>query len=204
MAALDLARARAHGTATLHEAAGRIGALPARLKPAYPGARLAGRALPVLAPVGDNLWIQRAIYQAVSDDVLVVATTAPDEFGYWGEILSEAARARGLGGLVIDGGVRDTVELQAVGFPVFSATVSIRGTRKDAESPGAVGQPIMLGGVTVACGDLVAGDADGVVVIPADRAGEVVAAADVRVAKEADIITQLRAGKSSLELYNLP
>jgi len=197
-------RALSFGSATLHEAGGRIGALPARLRPAFADARLAGRALPVLAPVGDNLWIQRAIYEAEPGDVLVVATTAPDEYGYWGEILSEAALARGLGGLVIDGGVRDTAELRTVGLPVFSATVCIRGTLKDPASPGVIGRPVTLGGVAVDRGDLVVGDADGVVVIPAARVDEVLVASEARVAKEADIIAQLRAGKSSLELYALP
>ena len=197
-------QASALGSATLHEAGGRIGALPARLKAAYPGARFAGRALPVLAPVGDNLWIQRAIYEAEAGDVLVVATTAADEYGYWGEILSEAAKARDLAALVIDGGVRDTVELSQVGFPVYSATVCIRGTLKDPASPGVIGQPVRIGEITVARGDLVVGDADGVVVIPEARIAEVLEASEARVAKEADIIAKLRAGASSLDLYALP
>jgi 4-hydroxy-4-methyl-2-oxoglutarate aldolase len=196
--------ALAYGSATLHEAAGRIGALAARFKPAFAGARFAGPALPVLTPVGDNLWLHHAIYQAAPGDVLVVATTAPDEYGYWGEIMSEAAQARGLGGLVIAGGVRDTVELASVGFPVFSTTVNIRGTMKDPERFGSIGAPITLGDVTVQCGDLVVGDADGVVVIPADRIAGVLAAAAQRVAKEAAIIEQLRAGKTTVELYGLP
>jgi 4-hydroxy-4-methyl-2-oxoglutarate aldolase len=197
------ARASEFDAATLHESAGRIGALPARLKPAYAGARIIGRALPVLSPVGDNLWIQRAIYEAAPGDVLVVATTAADEYGYWGEILSEAAAARGLAGLVIDGGVRDTAELVKVGFPVFSSTVCIRGTLKDPSSPGAVGAPVRLGDVVVRRGDLILADSDGVVSIPESRVDDVLAAAAERVAKEADIITQLRQGKTSLELYNL-
>lgn len=197
-------RALAFGSATLHEAAGRIGALPARLKPAYAGARFAGRALPVLSPVGDNLWIQHGIYEAEPGDVLVVATTADEAYGYWGEILSEAAKARELAALVIDGGVRDTVELAEVGFPVFSAMACIRGTLKNADSPGVVGRPVTLGGVTVHRGDLVVGDADGVVVIPADRVDVVLSASEARVAKEAHIIAQLRAGRTSLELYKLP
>jgi 4-hydroxy-4-methyl-2-oxoglutarate aldolase len=189
--------------ATLHESAGRVGALPARLKPAYPGARIVGRALPVLSPVGDNLWIQRAIYEAVPGEVLVVATTASDEYGYWGEILSEAAAARGLAGLVIDGGVRDTAELVKVGFPVFSSAVCIRGTLKDPDSPGAVGAPVTIGRVTVHRGDLVLADQDGVMVVPSDRVDEVLDSARARVAKETDIIAQLREGKTSLELYHL-
>ena len=189
--------------ATLHESAGRIGALPARLKPAFTGARIIGRAFPVLSPVGDNLWIQRAIYDASPGDVLVVATTAADEYGYWGEILSEAAAARGLAGLVIDGGVRDTAELVKVGFPVFSSNVCIRGTLKDPSSPGAVGAPVRLGDVVVRRGDLILADSDGVVAIPESRIDDVLAAAAERVAKETDIIAQLRQGKSSLALYNL-
>lgn len=189
--------------ATLHESAGRIGALPARLRPAFAGARIIGRAFPVLSPVGDNLWIQRAIYEAAPGDVLVVATTAPDEYGYWGEILSEAAATRGLAGLVIDGGVRDTAELVKVGFPVFSSTVCIRGTLKDPSSPGAVGSPVRLGDVVVRRGDLILADQDGVVSIPESCVDDVLAAAAERVAKEADIIAELRRGKSSLELYNL-
>lgn len=189
--------------ATLHEAAGRIGALPARLKAAYLGARLVGTALPVLSPVGDNLWIQRAIYEASPGEVLVVATTSPEEYGYWGEVLSEAAKARELAGLVIDGGVRDTVELARVGFPVFSAAVCIRGTSKDPASPGAVGQPVVIGGVRVERGDLIVADADGVVAIPAAQISEVLAASAARVEKETHIIAELRRGATSLDLYNL-
>ena len=128
--------AAAFGSATLHEAAGRMGALLARLRPAFAGAALAGRAYPVYCAAGDNLWIHRALYQAEPGDVLVIATSAPDEYGYWGEILSEAAVARGLAGLVIDGGVRDTAHLGRVGFPVFSSSVCIRGTIRTS-GPGA-------------------------------------------------------------------
>jgi len=204
MATTQSERALSFGTATLHEAAGRSGALPARLRPVFPEARLAGPALPVLVPVGDNLWIHRALYQAEPGAVLVVAATAADEFGYWGEILSEAALARRLGGLVIDGGVRDTVELRRVGFPVFSAAVCIKGTLKDAAGPGAIGRPVSLGGVRVAPGDLIVGDADGVVCLPADRVDEVLAASQARLDKEADVIKRLRAGETSLDIYGLP
>jgi 4-hydroxy-4-methyl-2-oxoglutarate aldolase len=199
-----LEAAAAFGSATLHEAAGRVGALPARLRPAYHGAALAGPAFPVTCPAGDNLWIQRAIYEASPGDVLVVATTAADEFGYWGEILSEAAVARGLGGLVIDGGVRDTAELSRVAFPVFSALICIRGTIKDPDTAGVIGEPVVLGEVVVRRGDLVVADADGVVVIPARRVEEVLEASTARAEKEEHIISQLRAGRTSLELYNLP
>jgi 4-hydroxy-4-methyl-2-oxoglutarate aldolase len=196
--------AAAFGSATLHEAAGRMGALPARLRPAFAGAALAGRAYPVYCPAGDNLWIHRALYQAEPGDVLVIATSAPDEYGYWGEILSEAAVARGLAGLVIDGGVRDTAHLGRVGFPVFSSSVCIRGTIKDPQGRGVIGEPVVVGEVTVNRGDLVVGDGDGVVAIPEHLAGEVLASSAAREARERDIIAQLRAGKTTLELYSLP
>jgi len=196
--------AAAFGSATLHEAAGRIGALPARLRPAFAGAVLAGPACPVYCPAGDNLWIHRALYQAEPGEVLVIAASAPDEYGYWGEILSEAATARGLAGLVIDGGVRDTAGLGRVGFPVFSSSVCIRGTVKDPQGRGVIGEPVTLGNVTVHRGDLVVGDGDGVVAIPHHLAGEVLASSAAREAREQHIIAQLREGKTTLELYSLP
>src|SRR5829696_2122515 len=160
-------------TATLHEAAGRVSALPARLRPAYAGATLIGPARPVVCPQGDNLWLHRAIYAAQPGEVLVLATTGEEEYGYWGEILSEAAASRGLGGLVIDGGVRDTGVLGRVGFPVFAVTTSMRGTIKDPEAGGGLPERVTIGAVTIAKGDLVVGDADGVVALPAARVDEV-------------------------------
>ncbi|WP_348612220.1 dimethylmenaquinone methyltransferase [Nocardioides sp. 31GB23] len=188
----------------MHEAAGRIGALPARLRPAYPGAIVDGPAFPVLCPVGDNLWLHRAVYAASPGDVLVVATTGTDEFGYWGEILSEAAKARGLGGLVIDGGVRDTEVLGRVGFPVFSALTCLRGTIKNPELGGGTPLEVVFGETSVRRGDLVVGDLDGLVVIPAADEAQVLAASQAREDKEATIIAELRAGATSLDLYGMP
>ena len=196
-------------SATLHEAAGRTGALPARLRPAYRDAYLAAPAFPVLCPVGDNLWLHRAVATARPGEVLVVAVTGADssdaeEFGYWGEILSEAAAARGLAGLVIDGGVRDVRALKQVGLPVFSSSICIRGTIKDPDAPGSLGEPIVFGDVRVNRGDLVVADADGVVVIPADDRAAVLAAGREREAKEEAIIQRIRAGATTLDLYSLP
>lgn len=195
-------------SATLHEAAGRIGALPARIKPAYPGAELIGPAFTVSAPTGDNLWIHHAVATARAGDVLVVETgfdvSDEDQYGYWGEILSEAAKARGLGGLVIDGGVRDVIQLAQTGFPVFGAAVSLRGTIKDPSAGGSIGETVQIGSVRVSPGDLVKGDADGVVVLERHMAA---AAADLsrkREDYERTIIEQLRAGRTTLELYSLP
>ena len=144
-----LDQAAASSTATLHEAAGRIGAPPAALTPLSPTMRVVGRAYPVRSPGGDNLWLHRAICAAAAGDVLVVATGGATEFGYWGEVMTRAARHRHLGGLVIEGGVRDAAALIEAGFPVFAAAVCIRGTVKDPQGDGALGEPATIGGVTV-------------------------------------------------------
>lgn len=190
--------------ATVHEAAGRMGALPARLRPAYPNAAVDGPAFPVLCPVGDNLWLHRAVYAARPGDVLVVTTTGGADFGYWGEILSEAAKARRLGGIVIDGGVRDTAVLGDVGFPVFARLTCLRGTIKNPQLGGGMPQEVVIGESTVCRGDLIVGDLDGLVVVPAHDESRVLAAAQAREDKEAEIIQALRDGGSTLDLYDLP
>jgi 4-hydroxy-4-methyl-2-oxoglutarate aldolase len=136
--------------------------------------------------------------------VLVVGTSASTEFGYWGEILSHAALVRGLGGLVIDGGVRDAERIASVDFPVFSAGLCIRGTDKDPAGPGALGGPVRVGDVTVRAGDVVLGDRDGVVVVPALDAAAVTKAARQRVDSETEVIRRIRAGESTLSIYDLP
>jgi len=125
-------------------------------------------------------------------------------WGYWGEIMSEAARAQHLGGLVLEGGSRDTELLAVIGFPVFSLGRCIRGTVKDKASPvGALGVSVTIGDVVVSPGDLVVGDRDGVVVIPAADAATAIDAGGARVAKEADIVARLRTGERTLDLYDL-
>ncbi|MGU3586997.1 RraA family protein [Rhodococcus sp. C26F] len=190
--------------ATVHEAGGRIGALPARLRPAFASATILGPAYPVLCPTGDNLWLHRAVAAAPAGHVLVVQTTGIDEFGYWGEILSEAALARGIAGLVLDGGVRDIRALERVGLPVFASATCIRGTIKDPEGPGRLNVPIRLGEVRIAPGDLIIADFDGVVSIPRDSVSEVWQAARKREEKEARMIAEIRAGASTLDLLSLP
>ena len=191
-------------TATVHEAQGRRGALPSAIKPVDPGFRLCGPAFAVVCPGGDNLWIHRALYAAAPGDVLVVSTGGWTEAGYWGEILSHAAAARRLGGLVIDGGVRDADRIAAVGFPVFSAGLCIRGTTKDPEGSGALGIPLHFGDTAVHPGDVVLGDRDGVVVVPALDVAWMVEASQRRVAAEAEVIRRLQAGESTLSIYDLP
>ena len=190
--------------ATVHEAAGRVGALPARLRPVYSAAVVYGPAFPVLCPGGDNLWLHRAVAEADPGDVLVVQTASTGEYGYWGEILSEAARARGLSGLVIDGGVRDLGALERVGFPVFSSSICIKGTVKDPDGSGRLGGPIRIGDVRIERGDLIVGDEDGVVAIPKRRWPEVLESARAREDKEVRIIAEIRSGASTLDLYSLP
>jgi 4-hydroxy-4-methyl-2-oxoglutarate aldolase len=191
-------------TATVHEAQGRRGALPSAIKPVDPAFRLCGPASTVVCPGGDNLWIHRALYAASPGDVLVVSTGGWTEAGYWGEILSHAAVTCGLGGLVIDGGVRDADRIAAVGFPVFSAGLCIRGTTKDAEGPGALGCRVRFGDTAVHTGDVILGDRDGVVVVPALDVPSVVEAARRRVAAETEVIRRLQAGETTLSIYDLP
>lgn len=191
-------------SATAHEAYGRRGALPAWLKPVDPAMYLHAPAMPVRVSTGDNLWLHRAVYAAQPGEVLVVDTGGRDEYGYWGEILAEAAIARGLAGLVITGGVRDSSRLRQLGLPTFSGCVSIQGTAKDPAAPGTRGEPVTIGPVRIARGDIVIGDADGVVVIARADAAAVMRASEERDAKEAKVIERLRAGESTLAIYDLP
>ena len=197
-----IARARALPSATVHEAGGRVGALPPAIKPVHPSMKLCGPAVTVHSPGGDNLWIHRALYVARPGDVLVVYANEVHDYGYWGEIMSTAAQVRGLGGLVIAGGVRDIDLLERIGFPVFATGLCIRGTGKDHLARGWVNHPVLMGDITVHAGDLVLGDRDGVVVIGRERAAGVVRAAEQREAKEADVLKRIAAGERTLEVYN--
>lgn len=191
------------GTATLHEAAGRIGSLPSGIQPLSPTLKVAGPAFPVVVPPGDNLWLHHAIYQAEPGDVLVVSTGGAREFGYFGEVMAVAAVARGIAGLVIDGGVRDAAQMIELGFPVFADRRCIRGTIKDPRKAGSLGAPLTIGDVQVERGDLVVGDGDGVVVIPESEADAMIALGAKREAAEAEYFARLRAGESTLGIYGL-
>jgi 4-hydroxy-4-methyl-2-oxoglutarate aldolase len=190
-------------SATLHEASGKIGFMPSAIKPIHPGFRLCGPAVPVLSPGGDNLWLHYAIYAARPGDVLVVHCSGEYDYGYWGEVMSTAAKARGIAGLVIDGCVRDGHLLVDVGFPVFSRGLCIRGTGKDREATGWINSVTRFDGLSVAPGDLVFGDGDGVVVLPKERAAQIVAEGRRRDDDEVGIMNRLRAGDSTLAIYNL-
>jgi 4-hydroxy-4-methyl-2-oxoglutarate aldolase len=189
------------GVATVHEAMGRVGLLDAGIRPIFPGARVAGSAVTVMCGPGDNLMIHAAVSVVRPGDVLVVATFSPSNAGMFGELLGESSRAHGVAGLVIDAGVRDTAELTAMGFPVWSRAIWAQGTTK--AIAGSVNVAIVCAGARVQPGDLIVGDADGVVVIPRTEAPAVVAAAEERLAKEARTRERLRAGELGLDIYGL-
>lgn len=189
------------GTATLHEAAGQSGALPSAIAPIVKEARLCGPAVTIQAAPGDNLWLHRGLAAASKGDVLVVDVCGAYEFGYWGGVMTAAAVAQQLGGLVIDGCVRDRLDLEASGFSVWARGLCIQGTKKQAEAPGAINERLTIGGVSIEPGDLVVGDADGVVVIAAKKMADVIAAAEQRETKEKLIVQELQSGRTTLDVY---
>lgn len=194
--------ARRLPAATLHEAGGKIGALPWAIKPVAPRFRICGTAVTVHSPGADNLWLHRALVLAQPGDVLVVYTNGVYEHGYWGEVMTTAAKVRGLAGLVIDGGVRDADLLEEIGFPVFARGLSIRGTGKDYGAIGWINEPVMIGNVTISAGDLIVGDRDGVVAIPRSRAADVVEKAARREADESAICKRIEAGETTMQIYD--
>jgi len=187
------------GAATVGESGGSAAHL--RLRAAWPGAVVAGPAYPVGCTPGDNLAVHVAVTRAPRGSVLVVDVGQVADRGYWGEVLTTAAEAAGLVGLVLDGGVRDVAALQAHRFPVFSSCIALTGATKD--KPGTVGAPVRVGGVLVSPGDWVVGDADGVTFVPGESLADVLAAGRAREAKEAGFFEALRAGATTVELLGL-
>jgi 4-hydroxy-4-methyl-2-oxoglutarate aldolase len=187
------------GAATMGESGGRP--MAARVKPAWPGASLAAPAYTVACAPADNLAIHVAVANAPAGSVLVVDAAAVPERGFWGEVLTTGAQARGLVGLVIDGGVRDVSALQARRFPVFSALVALRGATKN--GPGAVGRPVVVGDIEVATGDWIVADADGVTAVAAGDLDAVLAAGRSRRDKEREYFRALEGGKTTIDLLGL-
>jgi len=185
--------------ATVHEAYGGKGALASDIKPIDSLRRLCGPAVTVACRPGDNLMLHKAIYVAEPGDVLVATVGGYTEAGPWGEIMTLAAQARDIAGLIIDGSVRDSRSIRDLRFPVFSKALSIKGTTKD--SLGLVNHPINLGGVTINPGDLILGDADGIVVVARQDIAEVLTQCRLRHEKEEKIKEELKRGKSTLELF---
>jgi 4-hydroxy-4-methyl-2-oxoglutarate aldolase len=187
------------GAATLGESGGRP--MAPRIRHVWRGARVSGRAFPVVCTAADNLAVHVAVAEAPAGSVLVVSVGDVPERGYWGEVLTTGAEARGIKGLVIDGGVRDVAELEAHGFPVFSSMVALRGATKN--SPGRIGDSTRVGDVDVQMGDWIVGDTDGVTVIPRVDVDAVLAAGRARVEKEQGFFAELKAGRTTLDLLDL-
>jgi len=191
LAALGAATLGESGALTMHH----------RMKAVWPGAAAAAPAYTARCTPGDNLAIHAAVTRAPAGHVLVVDVGNIAERGYWGEVLTTAAEARGLAGLVIDGGVRDTAALQAHGFPVFATMVALRGATK--VMPGSNGDRVRVGGVPVYAGDWIVADGDGVVVVPLGRLEAITDAGRTRAEKEERMFAQLRDGRTTVDLLDL-
>lgn len=200
-AAASIERLGRSTSATIHEAQGRRGALASVIKPIDPDSSFVGSAVTVTCAPRDNLMLQVAIHFAQPGDVLVVSAGEFAEAGTFGDVLGNACKAKGVAALVTDSGVRDTRELRELGLPVFSGSVSIKGTVK--ETLGHINQPIVFGGELIRPGDVVKGDVDGVVVVRREEVDEVAALSEARDAKEAELIELYRAGRSTIDLCNL-
>jgi 4-hydroxy-4-methyl-2-oxoglutarate aldolase len=169
------------------------------MRPIYPAVKAGGSAITVSSQPGDNLMIHAALELCQPGDMLVVTTTSESTDGMFGELLAVSARARGVIGLVIDAGVRDVTDITAMNFPAWAKAISAHGTVK--ATPGSVNVPVVCAGAIVRPGDVVVGDADGVVVVPRAAAVDVARLGTERVAKEQKTRERLRQGELGLDFY---
>lgn len=199
--AASLERLGRFGSASIHEAQGRRGAVDSRIKPVDHTMRFSGSAFTVVGGVRDNLMLQVAIHYAQAGDVILVSAGELGQAGTFGDVLANAAKAKGIAAVVTDSGVRDTASLRELGLPVFSGSVSITGTVK--ETLGPINQPLVFGGQLVHPGDAVVGDADGVVIVRREEIDQVAALSEAREDHEAELIELYKAGRTTIDLCNL-